>query len=136
MPETWQNIILGDYQGGLEIFFGEDSLYMENIELAIKSNDDCFALVLDSKIKLKIECIKLDILSIEDNADQNDVVYIDINENQYYKTKDVGAYKNVIYINDIFYNEAEGPNSEIRLSLICHAQNNIRHIFIRAKKFL
>lgn len=136
IPEDWQNIILGEYEGGLEIFCDEDSLYMENIDLTINKNDECYALIINSKIKLSVDCIKLSVLSIEDNLDENDVVFIDIHENQFYKTKEVGAYKNVIYINDILYNEAEGPNAEIRLSLICLTQDNIRHIFIRAKRFL
>jgi hypothetical protein len=133
--ESWENIISGEYEGGLEIFCEGDSFYMENITLTIKRNNDSYTLILESIIKLRSECLTLTILSIENNSDENDIIHIDINENQYYKTREVGAYNNVIYINDIFYDEVEGPNAEIRLSLICLTEHNIRHIFIRAKKF-
>lgn len=136
ISESWKSIILGEYKGGLEIFCGEDSFYMEHIRLTIQRKDGCYLLVLDSEVKLSINCFTLNILSIENNVDKNDVIHIDINKNPNYRAREVGAYKNVIYINDVFYNEVEGPNSEIRLSLISLTQDHIRHIFIRAKKYL
>ena len=92
--------------------------------------------MIDSKIKLSVEAISLNVLAIESNEDNNDVIYLGIKDNQFYETKDVGAYKNVIYINDIHYIELEGPSAEIRLSLICLQQTNVGNIFIRGKRFL
>lgn len=109
---------------------------MENINLMVNRFDNYYTLILDSKIKLKVEYINLNILSIEDHVDDNTVIYVNIIENQFYKTKEVGAFKNVIYINQIRFNQREGPIVEIRLSLVSLSQDNIRHIFIRAKKFL
>lgn len=136
LPESWDKILLGEYEGGLEIFCEDDSFYMEKIRLIVIKVDNYYSLKLDSKTKFNLECISLNILAIEDNVDENDKVYVDIIENKFYQTKEVGAYKNTIFINDMLYNQTEGPNVEIRLSLICLSQDNIRHIFIRAKKFL
>jgi len=136
LPESWDNMIPGQYAGGLEIFYEEDSFYMEKIILVVHRMDDYYALVLDSRTKLSVESINLNILSIENNADKNDVIYVDMSENQFYETREVGSYLNTIYINNTLYSQMEGPCVEIRLSLICLKQASIRHIFIRAKKFL
>ena len=109
---------------------------MEKIKLIIDRGDNNYTLILDSKAKLEVDYINLNILAIENNEEKNDRIYVEIIENQFYQTKEVGAYLNLIYINDMLYNEAEGPSVEIRLSLICLSKENIRHIFIRAKKFL
>ena len=134
--QSWDSIILGEYQGSLELFCEADSFYMEDIKLIITRTDNNYTLLLDAKIKLNVEFINLSVLSVEDNVDKNDIVFVDIVENQYYQTREVGAYKNVIYINDILYSETEGPNVEIRLCLICKNQDDSRRIFIRAKKIL
>ena len=136
LHENWDSIIIGKYEGGLEIFYEEDSFHMEKIVLFASRIDDYYTLILESKTKLSVECINLNILSIENNEEKNDVVYVDIIKNQFYETREVGSYLNTIFINDILYSQTEGPCVEIRLSLICLRQDNIRHIFIRAKKSL
>jgi len=134
LPDSIQNAIVGEYEGGLEIFCGEDSLYMESVGLEISGKEDLYLLALNSKVKLSVGFMELKILSFEDHELENDVIHIDVIENQYYQAKDVGSYTNVIYINDELYNEAEGPCAEIRLSLICLKNNNIGNIFVRGKK--
>lgn len=134
-PEILDEIILGEYSGALEIFYG-DSLYMEKITLTVQRLSDIYVLYLNSKAKLSVEAINLNVLSINAFEDKNDIIYVEMIENQFYKTKEVGSYFNTIYINDILYNQAEGPCTEIRLSLVCLKDNNISHIFIRVKKFL
>ena len=109
---------------------------MEKITLAVQTLNENYSLYLDSNIKLCVEAINLNVLSFESYEDKNDIIYVEMIENEFYKTKEVGSYFNTIFINDIEYNQTEGPCVEFRLSLICLKKSNISHIFIRAKKFL
>lgn len=90
----------------------------------------------DSEKDLHIDCFLLNVRSAEINLDENDIIYFDIVKCHLYETKNVGAYFNTIFINDTVYSEVDGENAEIRLSLVCRQQSNIRHIFINGKKKL
>ena len=116
--ERLDNFILGEYEGGLEIFYEDDPLYMEKIKLKVNRIDNYYTLLLDSKIKLNVESINLNIISIDHFVDEYCTVYVDVIENQLYKTKEVGAYKNVIYLNRDEFDSSVRPNAEMRLSLI------------------
>ena len=130
------NIIPGRYEGGLEIFYEDCPLYMDNIEVMVDRVDNNYRLIYDSKVKLSVEQIYLNIISIEKIEDEHDAIYVDIEENQCYKCREVGAFKNVIYINNDAIDDMAKSNVEIRLSLISLGQDNIKNIFIRVKKYL
>lgn len=136
IPESWDNIILGEYEGSLEIFYEDHSLDMESIKLTVKRIDNYYSLILDPRKSLSLETLDFTILSIQNFEDEYDAIYVDIIENIFYKTKEVGAFKNVIYTNQNKIDETVESNIEIRLSLISLSQDDIRNIFIRVKKCL
>lgn len=107
---------------------------MENIKLDVNRVEDNYTLKLDSRKELKIESLKLYVLGIEEHESDQAIIYLDLMDNDCYKTQDIGAYKNVIYINLGEKQTPSVPKAEIRLSLKCLQQEDIRSIFLRVKK--
>ena len=109
---------------------------MESIDVEVDRRDGYYTLTLDSQMKLSIKTIDLYACRIEDCDPDRGIIYVDLKENQFYKTKEVGAYRNSIELNLSEDRTVTEASVEIRLSFVCVDQNNVKNIFIRAKKWL
>jgi len=107
---------------------------MEQVEVTLDQDNDCYNLALNSKIKLSVKSLKLCIQAFEKTSEDRVTVYVDLMNNEFYRTGEVGAYKNQIYLDLSEDNTSAQHKAEIRLCLLCLLQDNISYIFIRVKK--
>lgn len=127
-------MISGEYEGGLEIFYEDQYMYMEKVKVTVDRIDNSYNLKVETTINLRLASLNLHILNFEQTSEDRVTVYVDLRKNEFYKTDEVGAYKNQIYLDiseDIISSQ---PKAEIRLCLSCLWQDNIKHVFIRVKK--